>query len=252
MSVQEEKRLEELWRRYKKANDSQAREKLIEQYIPLVKYVAGRLAMNLPSSVDVGDLESFGFFGLLDALEKYDAERNIKFETYATTRIRGAIIDGLRSLDWVPRSTRAKARLVESQIYELTNDLGRTPTNEEIATALGLTLDDYFALLSELKGANLFSLDDAAAGEQGGEDLKVLDLVVDQALLPDQRVIEKESVAELAAAIEQLSEREQLVLALYYHEDLTLKEIGHVLQVSESRVSQIHTKAIMTLRSKLS
>ncbi|HHW71642.1 MAG TPA: FliA/WhiG family RNA polymerase sigma factor [Firmicutes bacterium] len=252
MSVQEEKRLEELWRRYKKANDSQAREKLIEQYIPLVKYVAGRLAMNLPSSVDVGDLESFGFFGLLDALEKYDAERNIKFETYATTRIRGAIIDGLRSLDWVPRSTRAKARLVESQIYELTNDLGRTPTNEEIATALGLTLDDYFALLSELKGANLFSLDDAAAGEQGGEDLKVLDLVVDQGLLPDQRVIEKESVAELAAAIEQLSEREQLVLALYYHEDLTLKEIGHVLQVSESRVSQIHTKAIMTLRSKLS
>jgi RNA polymerase sigma factor for flagellar operon FliA len=252
VSVQEEKRLEELWRRYKKANDSQAREKLIEQYIPLVKYVAGRLAMNLPSSVDVGDLESFGFFGLLDALEKYDAERNIKFETYATTRIRGAIIDGLRSLDWVPRSTRAKARLVESQIYELTNDLGRTPTNEEIATALGLTLDDYFALLSELKGANLFSLDDAAAGEQGGEDLKVLDLVVDQGLLPDQRVIEKESVAELAAAIEQLSEREQLVLALYYHEDLTLKEIGHVLQVSESRVSQIHTKAIMTLRSKLS
>lgn len=252
MSVQEEKRLEELWRRYKKANDSQAREKLIEQYIPLVKYVAGRLAMNLPSSVDVGDLESFGFFGLLDALEKYDAERNIKFETYATTRIRGAIIDGLRSLDWVPRSTRAKARLVESQIYELTNDLGRTPTNEEIATALGLTLDDYFALLSELKGANLFSLDDAAAGEQGGEDLKVLDLVVDQGLLPDQRVIEKESVAELAAAIEQLSERERLVLALYYHEDLTLKEIGHVLQVSESRVSQIHTKAIMTLRSKLS
>lgn len=252
MSVQEEKRLEELWRRYKKANDSQAREKLIEQYIPLVKYVAGRLAMNLPSSVDVGDLEGFGFFGLLDALEKYDAERNIKFETYATTRIRGAIIDGLRSLDWVPRSTRAKARLVESQIYELTNDLGRTPTNEEIATALGLTLDDYFALLSELKGANLFSLDDAAAGEQGGEDLKVLDLVVDQGLLPDQRVIEKESVAELAAAIEQLSEREQLVLALYYHEDLTLKEIGHVLQVSESRVSQIHTKAIMTLRSKLS
>jgi RNA polymerase sigma factor for flagellar operon FliA len=252
VSVQEEKRLEELWRRYKKANDSQAREKLIEQYIPLVKYVAGRLAMNLPSSVDVGDLESFGFFGLLDALEKYDAERNIKFETYATTRIRGAIIDGLRSLDWVPRSTRAKARLVESQIYELTNDLGRTPTNEEIATALGLTLDDYFALLSELKGANLFSLDDAAAGEQGGEDLKVLDLVVDQGLLPDQRMIEKESVAELAAAIEQLSEREQLVLALYYHEDLTLKEIGHVLQVSESRVSQIHTKAIMTLRSKLS
>lgn len=248
----EQNRIEELWRRYKKSNDAQARDELIEEYIPLVKFVAGRLAMNLPSSVEVGDLESFGFFGLLDALEKFDADRNTKFETYATTRIRGAIIDGLRSLDWVPRSTRSKARLVESQIYELTNDLGRTPTNEEVAQALGLSLDEYYGLLSELKGANLFSLDEAAASEQAGDNLKILDLVVDQGLLPDQQILEKESVEELAAAIEALSEREQLVLALYYHEDLTLKEIGHVLQVSESRVSQIHTKAIMTLRSRLS
>jgi len=241
-----------LWHRYKQAGDLQAREQLLEEYIPLVKYVAGRLAMNLPSSVDVGDLESFGFFGLLDALEKYDAARNTKFETYATTRIRGAIIDGLRSLDWVPRSTRSKARLVESQIYELTNDLGRTPTNEEVAAALGLGLEEYYGILSELKGANLFSLDEAAASDQTADNLKILDLVVDQALLPDQQVVEQESVEELAAAIEELPEREQLVLALYYHEDLTLKEIGHVLQVSESRVSQIHTKAIMTLRKRLS
>jgi len=241
-----------LWHRYKQAGDLQAREQLLEEHIPLVKYVAGRLAMNLPSSVDVGDLESFGFFGLLDALEKYDAARNTKFETYATTRIRGAIIDGLRSLDWVPRSTRSKARLVESQIYELTNDLGRTPTNEEVAAALGLGLEEYYGILSELKGANLFSLDEAAASDQTADNLKILDLVVDQALLPDQQVVEQESVEELAAAIEELPEREQLVLALYYHEDLTLKEIGHVLQVSESRVSQIHTKAIMTLRKRLS
>ena len=244
--------IEELWHRYKQAGDLQAREQLLEEHIPLVKYVAGRLAMNLPSSVDVGDLESFGFFGLLDALEKYDAARNTKFETYATTRIRGAIIDGLRSLDWVPRSTRSKARLVESQIYELTNDLGRTPTNEEVAAALGLGLEEYYGILSELKGANLFSLDEAAASDQTADNLKILDLVVDQALLPDQQVVEQESVEELAAAIEELPEREQLVLALYYHEDLTLKEIGHVLQVSESRVSQIHTKAIMTLRKRLS
>jgi RNA polymerase sigma factor for flagellar operon FliA len=248
----EQNRIEELWRRYKEDDDAQAREQLIEEYIPLVKYVAGRLAMNLPSSVDVGDLESFGFFGLLDALEKYDADRNTKFETYATTRVRGAIIDGLRSLDWVPRSTRSKARLVESQIYELTNNLGRTPTNEEVAAALGLDLDEYYGLLSELKGANLFSLDEAAAAtEQPGDNLRILDLVVDQGLLPDQQVVERESVEELAAAIDQLSEREQLVLALYYHEDLTLREIGHVLNVSESRVSQIHTKAIMTLRNRL-
>jgi RNA polymerase sigma factor for flagellar operon FliA len=248
----DQNRIEELWHRYKQAGDLQAREQLLEEYIPLVKYVAGRLAMNLPSSVDVGDLESFGFFGLLDALEKYDAARNTKFETYATTRIRGAIIDGLRSLDWVPRSTRSKARLVESQIYELTNDLGRTPTNEEVAAALGLGLEEYYGILSELKGANLFSLDEAAASDQTADNLKILDLVVDQALLPDQQVVEQESVEELAAAIEELPEREQLVLALYYHEDLTLKEIGHVLQVSESRVSQIHTKAIMTLRKRLS
>ncbi|MGI6158758.1 FliA/WhiG family RNA polymerase sigma factor [Candidatus Darwinibacter acetoxidans] len=253
MSLQnDQNRIEELWHRYKQAGDLQAREQLLEEYIPLVKYVAGRLAMNLPSSVDVGDLESFGFFGLLDALEKYDAARNTKFETYATTRIRGAIIDGLRSLDWVPRSTRSKARLVESQIYELTNDLGRTPTNEEVAAALGLGLEEYYGILSELKGANLFSLDEAAASDQTADNLKILDLVVDQALLPDQQVVEQESVEELAAAIEELPEREQLVLALYYHEDLTLKEIGHVLQVSESRVSQIHTKAIMTLRKRLS
>lgn len=248
----DQNRIEELWHRYKQAGDLQAREQLLEEHIPLVKYVAGRLAMNLPSSVDVGDLESFGFFGLLDALEKYDAARNTKFETYATTRIRGAIIDGLRSLDWVPRSTRSKARLVESQIYELTNDLGRTPTNEEVAAALGLGLEEYYGILSELKGANLFSLDEAAASDQTADNLKILDLVVDQALLPDQQVVEQESVEELAAAIEELPEREQLVLALYYHEDLTLKEIGHVLQVSESRVSQIHTKAIMTLRKRLS
>ena len=248
----EHRRREELWRRYKTGNDPAAREQLIEEYIPLVKYVAGRLAMNLPSNVDLGDLESFGFFGLLDALEKYDAERNTKFETYATTRIRGAIIDGLRSLDWVPRSTRSKVRLVESQIYELTNDLGRTPTNDEVAAALGLSLDEYYGLLSELKGANLFSLDETAAGDENRDNLRILDLVVDQGLLPDELLVERESVKELAAAVAELSEREQLVLALYYQEDLTLKEIGHVLQVSESRVSQIHTKAIMTLRSRLS
>ena len=248
----EHRRREELWRRYKTGNDPAAREQLIEEYIPLVKYVAGRLAMNLPSNVDLGDLESFGFFGLLDALEKYDAERNTKFETYATTRIRGAIIDGLRSLDWVPRSTRSKARLVESQIYELTNDLGRTPTDDEVAAALGLSLDEYYGLLSELKGANLFSLDETAAGDENRDNLRILDLVVDQGLLPDELLVERESVKELAAAVAELSEREQLVLALYDQEGLTLKEIGHVLQVSESRVSQIHTKAIMTLRSRLS
>ncbi|NMA99979.1 MAG: FliA/WhiG family RNA polymerase sigma factor [Firmicutes bacterium] len=252
MSLQKEQnRLDQLWERYKENGDLEAREQLLEEYIPLVKYVAGRLAMNLPSNVETSDLESFGFFGLLDALEKFDASRNIKFQTYATTRIRGAIIDGLRSLDWVPRSTRSKARQFEKEVFRLTNELGRNPTDQEVAAALDLSTDDYYALLTELKGINLFSLDETVASEQAGENLKILDLVEDSEMLPEQRIVEYENFEELASAVEQLSEREQLVLALYYHEELTLKEIGHVLEVSESRVSQIHTKAIMTLRSKL-
>lgn len=252
MSLQKEQnRIAELWRRYKETNDAQARDQLLEEYIPLVKYVAGRLAMNLPNSVELGDLESFGFFGLLDALEKFDASRGIKFETYATTRIRGAIIDGLRSLDWVPRSTRAKIRQLENRLYQLTNELGRNPSQQEVAAALGLSDGEYYELLTEIKGVNLYSLDETIAPEQSGDHLKILDLIMDQGLAPEQRVVETEDIEELAAAVQELSEREQLVLALYYHEELTLKEIGHVLDVSESRVSQIHTKAILTLRSKL-
>lgn len=252
MSLQKEQnRIEQLWRKYKEEQDLQAREELLEEYLPLVKYVAGRLAMNLPSNVETCDLESFGFFGLLDALEKFDASRNVKFQTYAATRIRGAIIDGLRSMDWVPRSTRAKVRRLENQVYELTNELGRNPNNQEIAAALGVSPEEYYALLTEMKGLNLFSLDETVAHEEAGENLKILDLVVDPEILPDAKLVEEESLDELTKAVEELSEREQLVLALYYHEELTLKEIGHVLEVSESRVSQIHTKAIMTLRSKL-
>lgn len=252
MSVQKEQnRLDNLWNKYKETADIEAREQLFVEYLPLVKYVAGRLAMNLPSNVDTGDLESFGFFGLLDALEKFDASRNIKFQTYATTRIRGAIIDGLRSMDWVPRSTRSKVRLLENEVYRLTNQLGRNPSDAEIAAALDLSSDDYYGLLTEIKGINLFSLDETVATEQAGENLKILDLVVDPAILPDQEIVESENLHELTKAVEQLTEREQLVLSLYYHEELTLKEIGHVLEVSESRVSQIHTKAIMKLRSEL-
>jgi len=213
--------------------------------------VAGRMAMNLPSSVETGDLESFGFFGLLDALDKFDETRQIKFETYAATRIRGAILDGLRSMDWVPRSVRSKIRMLEKQVYELTNELGRSPSDSEVAAALDLTPERYYELLTEVKGVNLFSLDETIATDKEGDSLKIVDLVIDSDGLPEHKIVETESVEELTAAVESLSEREQLVLALYYHEGLTLKEIGHVLEVSESRVSQIHTKAVMTLRRKL-
>lgn len=247
----EQQRLEQLWSTYKRSADGQARDQLLDEYIPLVKYVAGRMAMNLPSSVELGDLESFGFFGLLDAIEKFDETRNVKFETYAGTRIRGAILDGLRSMDWVPRSVRAKVRTLENQVYTLTNELGRSPSDSEIAAALEMSSERYYELLSEVKGINLFSLDETVSMDREGDNLKVLDLVIDNEILPDHKVVQSESIEELTAAVEGLSEREQLVLSLYYHEELTLKEIGHVLDVSESRVSQIHTKAVSTLRSKL-
>ncbi|HHY10001.1 MAG TPA: FliA/WhiG family RNA polymerase sigma factor [Firmicutes bacterium] len=241
--------LAKLWRAYKERQDLQARDALIDEYIPLVKYIAGRLAINLPGSVDQDDLESFGFFGLLDALEKFDPSRGIKFQTYASTRIRGAVIDGLRATDWVPRSTRSKARLLERKIQELTNSLGRSPSDEEVAAALDLTKPRYFQMLDEIKSATLLSLDESVAEGEAG--LSIVDLVADDGEPVHQRLIQNETVAELSAAIEELTEREQLVLSLYYHDELTLKEIGHVLEVSESRVSQIHTKAIITLRSRL-
>jgi len=248
----DQERVAQLWQDYKKTQDVQVRDALIDEYISLVKYVAGRMAINLPNSVELDDLESLGFFGLLDAIEKFDETRNIKFETYASTRIRGAIIDGLRAMDWVPRSTRSKARTLENQIYELTNELGRNPSDEEVAAALELTPERYYEMLDEVRGATLFSLDETIVTEKAGQSLKMSDLVVDQDQpTTEQRLLQQELLEELATAISQLSEREQLVLSLYYHDELTLKEIGHILEVSESRVSQIHTKAILTLQGKL-
>lgn len=240
-----------LWRNYKKNNDMRARELLIEQYTPLVKYVAGRLAMNMPSNVEIDDLESYGIFGLLDAIEKYDETRNVKFETYASTRIRGAIIDGLRAVDWVPRSVRSKARRLEEQIQELTNTLGRYPTDSEIAAALDVSEEHYFEMLDEVKSTSLLSLDENIGTEKSDDTITMVDLVADPNEDVDHKILHHESLEELAAAIDELSERERLVISLYYHDDLTLKEIGHILEVSESRISQIHTKAILTLRSKL-
>lgn len=240
-----------LWELYKGTQDKLARTKLIEHYAPLVKYVAGRLAIHMPSNVELEDLESYGVFGLLDAVEKFEPERDIKFETYATTRIRGAIIDGLRSSDWVPRSTRAKARQLEKVVQELTNNLGRSPSDDEVAAALEMPKERYYQVLDEVRGNLLVSLDDVVGGETPDEAVRISDLVVNDDLPVDHNIIHTESLAELTTAIEELSDRERMVLSLYYHENLTLKEIGHVLGVSESRVSQIHTKAIVTLRAKL-
>lgn len=242
-----------LWKRYKKTRSPELRERLILEYAPLVKHVAGRLAVMLPPHVEFDDLVSYGMFGLVEAVERYDFERGVKFETYAAARIRGAIIDGLRSADWVPRSVRQKARALEKELIRLESRLGRAASDDEIAQALGMTVQEYDRLLAELSGASLVSLDEVwVADPEEESQLRLLETVSNEsAASPEDSLEEKELERLLAEAIDRLPERERLVVALYYHEGLTLKEIGRVLGVTESRVCQIHTKAILRLRAYL-
>ncbi len=240
-----------LWQQYKYHDNLQAREKIIEEYIPLVQYIAGRVAIHLPDNVEFQDLLSYGFFGLMDAVDKFDLERDIKFETYASLRIRGGIIDGLRSTDWIPRSVRTKAKQVDKAIIQLEKRFKRTPSDGEVAEALNLNIEKYYQVLDEIRSINLLSLDDSISSNDDSDSIRLIDLVDDQGPEIDHNLIDEEIQNELALAIKDLNNQEQLVISLYYHEGLTLKEIGHVLEVSESRVSQIHSKAIRILRSKL-
>ncbi|NLY56596.1 MAG: RNA polymerase sigma factor WhiG [Firmicutes bacterium] len=245
--------LSRLWEAYKKNGDQKARDSLIMEYAPLIKYVAGRLAIGLPANVEFDDLVSFGVFGLLDALEKYDLDRGIKFETYALARIRGAILDGLRSMDWVPRSVRKKARELEQTIQVVDSRLGRPATDAEIAEAMGITLEEYFKYLQEVACTTLTSLDEIWLDENKDYDrMSLVDALEDEQSPDPVKIAEYNDFRDrLAKAIDELSERERTVISLYYFEGLTLKEIGAVLEVTEARVSQIHTKAISRLRSKL-
>ena len=241
-----------LWRRYKADGEPEARDRLILHYSPLVKFAAGRVASGLPQSVEQADLVSYGVFGLMDAIEKFEPERGFKFETYAITRIRGAIIDELRSFDWVPRSVRAKARRVEQAYSRLTGELQRTPEDHEVAAALDLTGAEFAHVMSQVSYTGLVALDElvaAAGGDRGGAT--VGDTVADDSADPTARYEAEETRSVLAAVIARLPEREQLVLRLYYDESMTLAEIGGVLGVTESRVCQIHTKAILALRGRL-
>ena len=244
---------ENLWQDYLGTKSPQAREAIILRYSTLVKYVAGRVAIGLPSNVEFDDLVSFGVFGLMDAIEKYDPSRGIKFETYAIARIRGAILDGLRSNDWVPRSVRQKARELERACAELENRLGRSATDQEISEAMDLNLQEFYQLLSEVSCTTLSSLDELWLVHAGDDDtVRVLDLVRnDESEDPLEQVEMEEIKTTLATAIDCLPERERMVIALYYYEGLTLKEIGEIMEISESRVSQIHTKAIFRLRGRL-
>ncbi len=245
--------LRELWRLCKQDGDERARERLVVAYSPLVKYVAGRMASGLPSHVEEADLISYGLLGLIGAIERFDPEREIKFETFAVSRIKGAIIDELRSLDWVPRSVRSKARDVEKAHSKLENRLQRAPNDEEMASELGGSVSEFHDTLLEIANSSVLALDDlwTIADPDGGQ-VSLLDTIHDpHAVDPEREMSSAELKDRLADAIESLPERERLVIALYYYENLTLREIGEVLGVTESRVSQLHTKAVLGLRSNL-
>ena len=242
--------LAQLWQRYKDTGERALRDQLVLHYSPVVKFVAGRLAAGLPSSVDPADLVSYGIFGLLDAIERFDLGRGFKFETYAVNRVRGAILDELRSIDWVPRSVRSRARAVERAFQLLEGQLGRSPTDIELAEALDMTEPQLQATLAQISVLGVAALDETVKGGDRENGSRLADSVADTGDGPVEVWEKAETRTMLADAIRGLAERDRLVLSLYYFENLTLAEIGGVLGVSESRVCQIHTKAVLQLRAR--
>ena len=285
MSEREGEDLKTLWRQFRKSQDKAIRDRLILTYAPLVKFVAGRLGSGLPAHVDENDLVSYGLLGLIGAIERYDPDRDVKFETYAITRIKGAIIDELRAMDWVPRSVRARAREIERAMATLEAQLHRAPTDAEIAGKIGITEEELEDSLTDIARSSIAALDEVwTISSSGGDQVALIDTIEDtegpepQAALdevwtisssggdqvalidtiedtegpePQAALDETETREALAESIAALPEREKIVITLYYYEELTLREIGDVLGVTESRVSQLHTKAILRLRSRL-
>jgi RNA polymerase sigma factor for flagellar operon FliA len=245
--------LDRLWTEFKERAEQTARERLILHYAPLVKYVVGRLAAGLPHTVERADLVSYGMFGLMDALDKFDRAREVKFETYAIPRIKGAIIDELRAMDWVPRSIRFKAREVEKAYSGLESKLRRAPTDGEVAGHLGISLSELHEVVNQISFVSVMALDElVSTGDERGEKRSLLDTLADAASSDPAAELEgQEMRGMLAAAINSLTEREKIVVTLYYFEGLTLAEIGEILGVTESRVCQIHTKAVGQLRLNL-
>jgi len=246
--------LKELWRTYKRTADQALRDRLILNYAPIVKYVAGRLGSGLPAHVDEGDLVSYGLLGLISAIERYDPDRDVKFETYAIARIKGSILDELRALDWVPRSVRSRARQIERAMSELEAKLGRAPTDEEISAKLGISVDELESSLTDISRSSIAALDELwTISGSGGDQVSLIDTIEDEHGPEPQAAFAQTELREIVAdAIVSLPQRERLVITLYYYEDLTLREIGEVLGVTESRVSQLHTKAILRLKARLS
>jgi RNA polymerase sigma factor for flagellar operon FliA len=240
--------VENLFKEYKKVDDRQ-REDLILKFAPLIKLIVNRIAIRLPPHVDTEDLVNAGVIGLMDAIEKYDPVRGTSFKTYAEFRIRGAILDELRILDWFPRSIRQKVNRLESAFASLERQLGRTATDEEVAEALDMDLEEFYEILAQASAVSLVSLYDM--GREEGEERSLLDCIAGGEDDPAAALESQELYEAVGRAIEKLPEKEKIVISLYYYDELTMKEIGKVLKLTESRVSQIHTKAVIRLRVKL-
>ncbi|MBN1478018.1 FliA/WhiG family RNA polymerase sigma factor [Candidatus Sumerlaeota bacterium] len=232
--------------------DLAQRDEMIIENLPLVKYIAARIAGRLPSHVEVDDLINAGILGLIDAIDKYDPTRKIKFKTYAEFRIRGAIIDELRSLDWVPRSTRQKASRLERAYAEVEQRLGRAATDVEVAEHMGMGIDEFNQMLCEARGIAILSVDELRGEGDENFERNLLEYLADpETIQPDVKLNLDQIYQIVADAIDNLPEKERLVISLYYYDELTMKEIGEIMDITESRVSQIHTKAVVRLRSKL-
>lgn len=240
------------WNRYWKLKTPELRRELLDKYVPLVQNVATRMAMNFPRSVEINDLVSTGMIGMIEAFKNFDPDRGVKFETYAVPRIRGAILDELRSLDWVPRSTRAKSREIERAYLALEHLHGRKPNKTELAEKLNLTLEELNISLDDVSSTHILSLDEVIYREDDNRQVPRIETIIDKQTISILSDLEKKELkAFLGIAVTRLTEQEKLVIALYYYEELTLKEIGEVMTISESRVSQIHTRAVTKLRSMI-
>lgn len=243
----------DIWARYKSGRDSKLREEIILRYLPLVKYVAGRVAISLPPHVELDDLVSYGIFGLMEAIDRFDPGRGVKFETYAVARIRGAILDGLRALDWLPAGIRQKAKAVEKAYARVEGMTGRPATDEEIAAELNMSPEEFRRQVSALSGCALISLDELwVAEDESDSGIRAIDMIEDsQAVDPEHSAILEDRKRVLARAIDRLPEKERLLITLYYYEGLTAKEISVLMGLSQSRISQLHTKAMFRLRGYL-
>ncbi len=238
------------WRRYRKSETEEMRQMLLNKFLPLVRNVASRMAMGFPRSVELPDLVNTGVIGLIEAFRNFDPGRGVKFETYAVPRIRGAILDELRALDWVPRSTRAKSREIDKSYNILENKYGRPPEKTELAKHMNVTMEELHLSLDDVSGTNILSLDDIIFREDDNRQVSRIETIVDTSKINILGELEKDELrAFLSVAMEKLTAQEKLVIALYYYEELTLKEIGEVMSISESRVSQIHTRAVSKLRT---